>query len=993
MPPNDVNIRISGQNISRKAFLEAVRDITGVNEAAEKTGPAVNKSSLSVGRLAASLGLAGLGLQALRSGMRFAGDAAIGLNAQLETTELQFATLIGNSSRAEQHVASLFDFAKRTPFETGPIIEASRQMRVFGGHALDTRAHLQLIGDASAATSAPIQELGRWTGRLYSQLQSGKPFGEAAQRLQEMAVLTPQARAEMEDLQKSGGDAAAVFEVFTGALGQFEGAMVKQANTFSGLTSTFWDNTQLFIASRSTPAFELLKDVIGSANDAMEKLSSEGFERVTHDMETALQQLQFAQRDANDQFERYGIVQSFYRTKLADAKAAVLDLKEKGLVEAINAGKDLNDVFTTIGGVTAVRLEGAFESLVASGGLTADQMVSIGQKADQLRENGQTLTIGLERLADAYRNGSLAGDDLSATTLDVAASTKKAEEETVKLLDGIEKQVDKSKALEAAMAALMIPMQGVTGSLRDTVPLTTTWSGHLEGLEGDIEAVTIRTIALADATEGLGTQFDRPAPLTFFQTLADGIEDELGNLDLGGLIVGAFAGGGDVGRTIGGGLGNALGSGLSGALTGENGPLSGSRIGGLLGGALGPLGALGGGLLGGLFDNIGGPSEAEQAARGIVESFEQELIRGLSASQLAEAEGERWRQVTIAVRDMFVEAERSAQDGVDAVGRLWAAIQDGGPAAVAEAIAAIRMVEVQIDLNAEAAAAAAEAREEELAGLASQRAAVLESFDEQRSRFDEMGRIAEEYGISLHSLGSSFKRAEIEETALRIVNDFNLMRDEGANVTAVLEGMADEVQEVVTRSRQFGTTIPLEMQPMIAKLIEMGELTDENGEKLTDVSQLSWSESLTGAIQDVVDKLDEVIAAIKGDDGVIDALGDIPDEVNTTVRVRVDDSELRNLPGGTGELHLEGFASGTDIRNFGPRGTMAVLHNDEAVVDRPHFPNLAAEIAALMPAAGGDIYLNVADGGAQRLTREQFQEIEQHGAAGRIHIPAAAVTA
>lgn len=217
----------------------------------------------------AAIGLAVVGTALLGLGVT-AAKAGIEMNAELETTQLQFETLMGSAERAEEHVASLFDFAKRTPFETGPIIEASRMMRTFGGDALDTKDNLLLIGDAAAATGAPINELGFWVGRLFSQLQAGKPFGEAAMRLQELAVLSPEARAEMEALQESGADMSEIWGVLQEDLGRFNGAMEKQAQTMEGLTSTLSDQAKIAAADVFQPLFGLMKDFLGSLVDLAE---------------------------------------------------------------------------------------------------------------------------------------------------------------------------------------------------------------------------------------------------------------------------------------------------------------------------------------------------------------------------------------------------------------------------------------------------------------------------------------------------------------------------------------------------------------------------------------------------------------------------------------------------------------------------------------------------------------------------------------------------
>lgn len=247
----------------------------GATQTVDKVGQAIGRveqraglTTRAVGRMGgafdkvASGVFMGIGIAAFQQVQRGIGmitSGIFGMNASLEVSTLQFETLMGDAGRAEAHVKSLFEFAARTPFETAPIIEASARLQTFGGDALNTMDNLTLVGDAAAATTAPINELAFWVGRAYSSIQSGRPFGEAAMRLQELAVLSPQARNEMEALQKSGADASAVWAVMEKDLGRFDGAMVKQAGTWGGLTSSIKDNVSILAATSFKPVFDTAK--------------------------------------------------------------------------------------------------------------------------------------------------------------------------------------------------------------------------------------------------------------------------------------------------------------------------------------------------------------------------------------------------------------------------------------------------------------------------------------------------------------------------------------------------------------------------------------------------------------------------------------------------------------------------------------------------------------------------------------------------------------
>ena len=242
-----VEIIIRAKDEASKPIGNVSKALGGMGKAAGVIGGVAGAAFVAIGAAA----VAGFGMAIKQS---------IAVNSQLETTELQFETLMGNADKAKEHVAGLFEFAEKTPFETGPIIEASLKLETFGGAALNTKDNLTLLGDAAAAVNAPIDELGFWVGRLYANLQAGQPFGEAAMRLQELAVMSPQARQAMEDLQKSGASASEIFGVLQEDLGRFSGAMEKQAGTWEGMVSTIKDQVNLLMGEALKPFFDKSKE-------------------------------------------------------------------------------------------------------------------------------------------------------------------------------------------------------------------------------------------------------------------------------------------------------------------------------------------------------------------------------------------------------------------------------------------------------------------------------------------------------------------------------------------------------------------------------------------------------------------------------------------------------------------------------------------------------------------------------------------------------------
>ena len=250
----------------------AERKLKSIGGQAEKTG-GVMRGALST---AIGFGAASIGMGLVGDAMGAISGGAIGMNAELEKSTLQFETLMGSSEKAQAKVASLFDFAAKTPFESGPIIKASRTMQTFGGDALNTDKNLRLFGDAAAAVSAPIDDVSFWMSRAYAAIQGGKPFGEARMRLMELGIITPQVATKMEEMEKAGKSSGEIWGAMTGELGKFDGAMEKQAGTWDGLTSTMKDNVNMTLAKAGKPLFEMLKGLVGGFNDLLSSPAFQG---------------------------------------------------------------------------------------------------------------------------------------------------------------------------------------------------------------------------------------------------------------------------------------------------------------------------------------------------------------------------------------------------------------------------------------------------------------------------------------------------------------------------------------------------------------------------------------------------------------------------------------------------------------------------------------------------------------------------------------------
>ena len=253
-----------------------------VLKARDATAGALKKAQANMTKFRASVNK---GFKGMLSGRKImtglaAGAVALGLTLkksfEFERYRVQFKVLFGDLEQAKTHIASLQAFSASTPFQFADIAQASRQLHVFTNGVMGAEESLKLVGDAAAASGQNINDVAQWVGRAYSSIQAGRPFGEAAQRLQEMGILGGEARNKMEELQKSGASNIAVWSVLQGELNKSTGGMEEMSKTGEGLFSTLKDNWTLTLAAFGDRFSETAKVHIQALIEKLKSLQEDG---------------------------------------------------------------------------------------------------------------------------------------------------------------------------------------------------------------------------------------------------------------------------------------------------------------------------------------------------------------------------------------------------------------------------------------------------------------------------------------------------------------------------------------------------------------------------------------------------------------------------------------------------------------------------------------------------------------------------------------------
>ena len=226
--------------------------------------------------------------------------------------------------------------------------------------------------------------------------------------------------------------------------------------------------------------------------------------------------------------------------------------------------------------------------------------------------------------------------------------------------------------------------------------------------------------------------------------------------------------------------------------------------------------------------------------------------------------------------------------------------------------------------------------------------------------FQKIAQVAKDFGVDLAALGPAFQQAQLTAEAQKVIDAFTLLTMSGADVGGVLVGMKDEINKIVNDSLKFRTVIPENMKPWIAELIRTGQLTDANGQKITDMSQIKFGEPVKSEYEKINSAIETVVKAMNDLLGQISSLVASIDRLTAdrtmVVRAQYEDpgppegfgDPTRGRSGSGGGSEPE-FATGTMgqfgrwFANFGT-GTRAVLHGNEAVVRADQAAAFAADM-------------------------------------------------
>lgn len=441
---------------------------------------------------------------------------------------------------------------------------------------------------------------------------------------------------------------------------------------------------------------------------------------------------------------------------------------------------------------------------------------------------------------------------------------------------------------------------------------------------------------------------------------------------LGPTIMSAIQGGGDVGKSIGSMIGNSFGTFFANKAAEQTSGFFASKLGGMIGSVIPGVGALAGQLLGagmqkamgwikGLFSD---PMKKEiEAAQKEIDKLKAKMLEHGGDLEQIEA---RYNALGLSVREAWAGQGKQGLEALKAVQDEFNKRLEDSKTKLTDLRGKFKDLQTELD---------------GLIGKANEMGYVFNTQGELIGfNFDRVAQVAKDFGVDLAALGPAFQQAQLTAEAQKVIDAFTLLTMSGADVGGVLVGMKDEINKIVRDSLQFGTVIPANMRPWIEELIRTGQLTDANGQKITNLSQIKFGDPVKSQYEKINDSIQTVLSAMQDLIGQISTLVSAIDAATRprTLTVTAEYFDPGPPPGfgdprrgggngdGADQERAIGTigATGSWFENFGS-GRLVRLHGQESVIRRDQAAAFAADmgggadVAAEVAALRGDLNENL----------------------------------
>lgn len=868
--------------------------------------------------------------------------------AAAEAAQKKLTVALNNQGQAAPEVGRQFskmasEFQRTTVYSDDLIVEMQALLVQVGG-VMPSQMKRALAASTDLASGLGID-------LRAATMLVGKAFAGETGSLSRYGIIIDQTALKSKGVEavldsinsKFGGQARGEIDTYNGRLQQ--------------LTNT-WDN---FLESMGRAIAEdpILKAFLSNASSYVQSFAAQT-------------------EDAEATFSRFIVGAATGRSPVALQLLDIADASARAFDNAMKLRGALEDLDTIDKGALKASIMPAKIGLPA-GSTALVQETLAGWKSqekamDAAAKTAQRLREELRSMAAVFTGAKLA-DEVTKTNTAIGLLTN-AEKNNPEVIARIAKRAGELSAQGAHLTGTLLDVwiaqkqwragmpdveTGLVGILKRAQDVTKSLGNG--GVLGGIESF-MKVGSISDIMKNLpGQKVELAPPKIALTSFGDFFKK-----DLSGVIMGALQGGGGVMKSLGGALGGFMASGgsvvgkaIGSGLTKLVGKSLGGALGSVLPGVGTLLGSFVGDKLGGLFGKLFGGSSETKKANQSIKDMTAELLKthgsmdkirtmgnmvGVDLAGAFGGKGTSGLKALTAAAEEFAKKQAQLQGALERYGLTWMDLGEQARKAHLDQVAADLVADFEIlktagmDVtkivggmsgaintfltNALTTGAtippAMQPMIEQLirtGQLTEQNAALLLGMKHEAvPAWADIKAAAERYGIALDSLGPKVEQIRITEEAAQIVKDWEFLIGAGADAGAVMAGMADDVQKLITAALKSGLELPASMKPMLEQMMQAGLLTDDTGEKLTTLSGIKFAEPLSASVDRLIEALNKLVASLNGD--VNRALDHVARDREFVVRGRVEIRDPQTqVPGGSmsvDEAHSGAFVGMTGIQ-------------------------------------------------------------------------------
>lgn len=256
---------------------KAAVDTTGIDKDIQNAESKVSKFGSALGKIGSAgataikgIGTAFVGLtSAAAAGVAAVAKVGIEYNAQMQTYQTAFTTMLGDAEKAQALTDNLKTLAAKTPLAMTDLADASQILLAFGSSAEELPDQLKRLGDVAQGDAQKLGTMATAFGRIqsngYASLEEiNMMIDQGFNPLQIIADKTGESMAEVRDRVSDGKvsfeELSEALETATNEGGQFYNAMENQSQTFTGQMSTLQDNVNALAGALTEDLFGTLAE-------------------------------------------------------------------------------------------------------------------------------------------------------------------------------------------------------------------------------------------------------------------------------------------------------------------------------------------------------------------------------------------------------------------------------------------------------------------------------------------------------------------------------------------------------------------------------------------------------------------------------------------------------------------------------------------------------------------------------------------------------------